>query len=428
MNKGDTDYLSELSIQYLKSRPKSERSSIGQFLTPRSLREALIDQVKLEPGMRILDPGVGTGEFLRSCLDKQHKLDTVGWDIDHEVLSVAEKLVPEAKLLNLSALEQSWNEDFDLVIGNPPYYEMRDLSKELRYRYQQVIGGRPNIFALFFAAGLGALKPGGVLAFVVPPSMNNGAFFSKLRRFILQNGEIEYLKIFTDTSLFEDVQTAVQLIVIRKGKTGTNYSVNLGRLSESRVERVIFTENPSELESEFDSRSTLWQLGYEAFTGTIVWNQHKDKLRNERVIGSVPLLWAHNISDVNEVILDPNHPKKPQFIISNKKDVGPAIIVNRITGSVGQGNLRCALVPEDFGFLGENHINIIRKRTNVEPLLSWIDILELLRLPGINKRIQLLTGNTQISCTELTHFLPLDSDKKIPKKANNPTLYDELKL
>ena len=50
--------------------------------------------------------------------------------------------------------------------------------------------------------------------------MNNGAYFNKLRRFILNNFSIEYLKIFDDPFLFEDVQTAVQLIVLRKGGGG----------------------------------------------------------------------------------------------------------------------------------------------------------------------------------------------------------------
>ena len=53
-------------------------------------------------------------------------------------------------------------------------------------------------------------------------------------------------------------------------------------------------------------------------------------------------------------------------------------------------------------------MNVIRVRKNVKPLISWDSLLELLRMPGINKRIQLLTGNTQISATELTFFVPLD--------------------
>jgi len=40
--------------------------------------------------------------------------------------------------------------------------------------------------------------------------------------------------------------------------------------------------------------------------------------------------------------------------------------------------------------------------------VSLDELLLLLRGPSINRRIQKLTGNTQVSCVELTHFLPVD--------------------
>ena len=42
------------------------------------------------------------------------------------------------------------------------------------------------------------------------------------------------------------------------------------------------------------------------------------------------------------------------------------------------------------------------------PLINLEEVLKLLRKSGINEKVQKLTGNTQISCVELTHFLPLD--------------------
>jgi adenine-specific DNA-methyltransferase len=287
---------------------------------------------------------------------------------------------------------------------------MRKLDPDIKGRYKDVLGGRPNIFSLFFAAGLGALKPGGTLGFVVPPSMNNGAFFDKLRKFILSKGSIKFLEIYTDHSLFLDVQTAVQLIVIKKGEKSKKHIVDLGALGKTSKSRVIFSEKPNLIENEFENRSTLWHLGYEAITGSLVWNANKEKLRVAPEKGTVPLLWAHNITDSKEIVINEEREKKPQYVVMDEVLMGPAIIVNRITGSVGSGNLRCALVPAGYKFVGENHINVIRARKNIEQKVSWDDLLDLLRLPGVNSRIQKLTGNTQISCVELTNWLPLDSD------------------
>lgn len=404
---------SDLTLKYLEGRPKEERSPIGQFITPRSLRQELVQTLDLKPGMRVLDPGVGTGEFLATCLEVEADLYVEGWDIDEKAAAVAEQLVPRARIKVLSALQQEPTESFDIVVGNPPYFEIRNLDPYLRRKFCHVIGGRPNIFSLFFAVGLGALKPGGKLGFVVPPSMNNGAFFAKLRSFLLANSSIEFLKVFDDSKMFTDAQTAVQLIVLQKDSRSQDFTVDLGELARSHLHRTIFVENRERFVQEFKGKTTLWNLGYEAITGTLVWNQHKEKLRKFEGVDSVPLLWAHNITEAREIVLDENHPKRPQYVLTSESMRGPAIIVNRITGSVRHGSLRCAIVPENFQFLGENHVNIIRRRSGAQPLVDWDELLDLLRAPNINERIQALTGNTQISCVELTHYLPLDKETEL---------------
>ena len=80
---------------------------------------------------------------------------------------------------------------------------------------------------------------------------------------------------------------------------------------------------------------------------------------------------------------------------------------NRIVGAVGSGDLRCALVPEKMKFVAENHVNVIRQHNNFQPRISWRELLAKLRAPDISEKIRVLTGNTQVSATELTHLLPI---------------------
>jgi adenine-specific DNA-methyltransferase len=400
--------LSPESVAYLRSRPKSERSPIGQFLTPRSLREELVGQVPLSPGMRVLDPGVGTGEFLKTCLEHCLSISTTGWDIDPAALEVAKELVPSAQLHQRSALEKWEGEPFDVVIGNPPYFEMRDLNPVMRSEFKNVISGRPNIFSLFFEAGFRVLKDGGFLAYVVPPSMNNGAYFDRLRSFILGHFSIEFFRVFDNPFLFEDAQTAVQLIVLKKGSSSTKYWLDLGAASGSPKKRKVFVENKEEFLGRFKGKETLHKLGYQAVTGSVVWNTRKQDLCRHREIESIPLIWAHNIGEGREISLQDDHPKRPQFIKHSMPLVGPAIVVNRITGSVGSGSLRCALIPEGMEYVAENHVNVIIPRQGADQLATLDEVLNALRSPNINERVRLLTGNTQISATELTHWIPLD--------------------
>ena len=400
----DTEGLSPQTLEWLASASIEHRKRLGQYMTPAPLRERLLDRCGLFWGMRVLDPGAGTGEFLRSVLDREPGAEVHGWDVDAAVLSAAADLAPQAHLARRSALDPYQGELFDLVIGNPPYFQF-NAPREMRTYFARVISGRVNIFALFFQAGMEVLKPGGQLAFVVPPSMNNGAYFERLREYLAARSAVEFLEIHQDQSIFDQAQTPVQLLVLRRGRKDAGRHVFVRRNPANGFRRTIFSENPAALEASFAGRSSLFDLGYEAVTGTIAWNQHRLALRRESGRRTVPLIWAHNIED--EIRLRPDH-KKPQFIETERPSLtGPAIATNRIVGSVGSAELRCALIPEGMKFIGENHVNVIRHHGRFDPKMDWNGLLEALRTPAAAQRVRMLTGNTQVSAAELTHLLPI---------------------
>ncbi len=424
--------MSGATQRWLMETPLVERKRLGQYMTPEILREKLLDRCELFAGMRVLDPGVGTGEFLKSVSARQPQAETHGWDVDPKVLAAASANAPLSRLAVRSALEEFDVEPFDLVIGNPPYFEFK-ASPEMRRRFAGVIAGRVNVFALFFQVGLEALRAGGQLAYVVPPSMNSGAYFEPLRRYLLERAEIEFLEIQRHQGLFAGAQTPVQLLVLRKFGERSPASVDdrgqgargqrpralrksgrrepLGGRRHAFVResagfsRVLFLENPAEALSAFDGRRSLYELGYEAVTGTVVWNQHRKKLRRASTNGEVPLIWSHNIND--GLRLSSDH-RRPQYIETDKSTLsGPAIVVNRVVGAVGSGELRCALVGEGMRFLAENHVNVIMRREDLEPLIGWGRLLQGLQAEKTAGFARLVTGNTQISATELTHLLPI---------------------
>lgn len=351
--------------------------------------------------MRVLDPGVGTGELLQSIAEREPEAQLFGWDVDQAVLRVAKRNVPSAKLSKRSALDEYKGKPFDLVIGNPPFFQFK-ASSDVRHRFARVISGRVNIFALFVQAGLEALTSSGQLAFVVPPSMNSGAHFNRLREYITNNASIIFLEIY-DQKFFENAQTPVQLLVLDRKDKGNQKHVFVRENTEFR--RVMFSRNAPELEALYCGKGVLFDMGYEAVTGTIVWNNHRKELRREANNGEVPLIWAHNIQDALHLELEHKH---PQFIETTKpKLIGPAIVSNRIVGAVGSGNLRCALVPEDMRFLAENHVNVIHQHNQFQPKISWEQLLARLKFQDVSQKVRLLTGNTQISATELTYLLPV---------------------
>lgn len=373
-------------------------------MTPKLLREKLISKLNFNHKMRVLDPSVGTGEFLKSIHERFPEIELHGWDIDPNIIEVAKQNVPTANFEIRSALDPYLGEPFDMVIGNPPYFEFKP-SPEIKNYFGQVIGGRPNIYALFFQVGLSVLKPGGQLGYVVPPSMNAGAYFKSLRKYLIDTSTIETLEIFKDPSLFEDAQTSVQLITLKNSKGISNH-VFSRHDKDSNFRIQIFVENVETLLNEFENRSTLEQLGYTAITGDTVWNQHKDLLTDKETSNSIPLLYARNI--VNGKIELSEDPIRKQYIQKKDYSIGPAIISNRIVGTVGKGSLRIAKVPKGYKFASENHLNVIVANQSKKQKVNFTELYNLLNSPNVSRRIQLITGNTQISATELNHLIPLD--------------------
>jgi adenine-specific DNA-methyltransferase len=391
------------TLEWLKSAELAKRQALGQYMTPRFLRTYLLDQLAPRPGDRVLDPAVGTGEFLRQALDAFPGINVTGWDTDSDVLEIARSLVPEAKLICRSGLDTYDDEKFDFVIGNPPYFELK-LDGKQKKKFAEVISGRPNIYALFFKVGLDALKDGGLLAFVVPPSMNAGAYFKNLRKYLTEENHLVSLRVFNDSSMFHDAQTSVQVIVVRKG-VGNSNNTFLVEGENSKVSSLIFCDDPQEFRNLYKDSVSLNSLGYEAVTGTTVWNQHKDKLTNSEDETTAPLLYARNITE-DGIALIPDE-RRPQFIRGGKTFSGPAIVVNRIIGGVGKGQIKSALLPKDFIFAAENHLNVIRPMIGREQKITLEKLFEVINQPDIKLKARTLTGNTQLSANEWNHLIPL---------------------
>ncbi|PNV80097.1 MAG: hypothetical protein C0179_06165 [Fervidicoccus sp.] len=225
--------------------------------------------------------------------------------------------------------------------------------------------------------------------------MNNGAYFRKLREYIIKVADIVYMKVLDDPYVFEEVNHTFQLLVLRK-------TPNSGRYVFRRGNILIFSEKAEELRRLFNNSVTLRELGYRVETGRVVWNQHKDKLTNNPSEG-VLMIWSRNIRD-GKLVLGGD---RPQYIRwSGKIDRGPAIVVTRITGHPKRLKLEAALIPPGTVFVAENHVNVVYPPPNAT-LEEMEEIVRQLNDPRTWELLSHVTGNTQISKTELENLVPL---------------------
>ncbi|MEK7110021.1 MAG: N-6 DNA methylase [Patescibacteria group bacterium] len=398
----------KLTIDYINSANLDYRKSKGQYFTPKSIREELLRKLPInQKKIKILDPACGTGEFLLSASKFFNKAELYGWDIDKKLIEISSKISPKAKLELTDSLTKNVKEKFDIVIGNPPYFEFQP-SEDIKNRYKEVLNGRTNIFNLFIKLGLDLVKKNGYVAYVVPPSMNNGAYFNKLREYIIKHSNIESLSILKSPKLFHGAQQTVMLLILKKTKNKQDYIFKKNGIT-------IFTERPNHLLNAFKGKKTLKELNYSVKTGRLVWNQNKDLLTNDPEAGTL-LIWAKNITSTG---LKLHLKDKFQYVKSDNHDIGPAIVVNRIVGSIGNSQLKAAMISEGVRFIAENHVNVIYPPDKNEQLnfilangknsnISLEEITSQLNSKEKIDLLQYLTGNTQISKNELEKLFPLD--------------------
>ena len=381
------------SVDYLKSIDFSFRKNNGIFFTPKKLREKLISKLNINNKyLNILEPSCGTGEFIETISNKWPYANITAVEKDNEAINIAKSIFNNVDFIQADFLEINLSKKYELIIGNPPYFEYKP-PNHIKQNFRDIISGRTNIFMFFIKKSIDLLKPNGYLAFVVPPSMNNGSYFKKLREYIIQKTRIADLEIIEKNEF--DASQKTMLLILQKARNDGKYIFRKNGIT-------IFSTNTAFLQKAWQNAVSIESLNCKVFTGPITWNQHKEKLTNSNKY--LPLLWADNIQN-NKLIFPNTKSKRKQYIIYDKCLYGPAIIVARISGASKSAKIKAAYVPSGFEFQAENHVNVIQ---GPEEALRLI-YNNLIKSDSV-EFIRRLTGNTQISSKELKYLLPIHNE------------------
>ncbi len=386
----------DASIKFNESLTKEERHAGGIYFTPREIRERLfiiLDSLNIRPS-HILEPSFGTGEFILDACSRYPSASITGVE-KHKGLftslsSHASIIDIENKtLVNNDFLVYKSEPIFDLIIGNPPYFVVKD-------KNPACMTGRGNIFVQFIYKCLTEhITEGGVLAFVLPTSFYNCSYYQPCRDYMLKHTTV--LHIENMSGKFYDTSQDTMIAIVRKEKpVHSNYWYRFG-------DGVYLTPFYKELIALTEGASTLAALGFQVKTGDVVWNQHKSKLHEKE--GSL-LIYSSNIVK-NTLVLNNLHGKeKKQYIkgFDGLPSEGPAILVAR-----GYGNayhFAYTLIPEGMKFHGENHVNVITPLTT-EAKERMTRVMNSLGDPRTEKFISMFVGNGAISKSELETVLPI---------------------
>ena len=175
-----TDELKDICNQFKSGGiAKQGRGILDEYYTDfkivDAIRNLIKDQFKNQKEISVLEPSVGTGNFLYATQDLALKSNISAFEINETTAKISKILHTEAEI-NLRSFEtefidekgnkkspSDFLEKYDLVLGNPPYGEHRGLYKGL--------GEEPKISKYedyFVKRSIDSLKKGGILAMVLP--------------------------------------------------------------------------------------------------------------------------------------------------------------------------------------------------------------------------------------------------------------------
>ena len=398
---------SELTLNITKALSKAEKKEFGIFITPRIIIEQLITNVLKHIAVnnitKILEPSCGTCEIIQYCDSKFTNVQIDGIEYNTTIYDSIKDLTFKNTVVLNQCDFMVYNPDtnYDLIVGNPPYFVCK--KTDIPSKYHSFCSGRPNIFGLFIIHSLSLLNDGGVLAFVIPKSFLNSLYYAPIRNYIKQTCQILDIIDFGQVNEFIDTDQATFGLIIKK----CDRSADECKFSLKINSNFIFATDTLKLKQLFEGSTTIEKMGLKVRTGQIVWNEHKEKLSDDKE--DTLLIYNTNISKDNKLEIKKfKNNEKGQYIKLDGR-IEPVLIVNRGNGNTAY-KLNYAVVTKEGPYLIENHLNEIYSPTKMrkdELLAIYEKITNSFKNTKTRQFIELFLGNNGLSKTELESIFPI---------------------
>lgn len=243
-----TDELKNVCHQFTSGgKTKEGRGVLDEYYTDTrivdAIRNLIKDNFKGKDIIQVLEPSIGTGNFVSAVQKMDIKTHITGFEINDTSAKIAKISHPDITVHNrpfetefitengTKKDKSTFENKYDLVIGNPPYGEHRGLYKGL---------GEESKIAkyedYFVKRSLDVLKEGGTLAMVLPSGWINRQ--RKLSGAELQNA------FRLPEGAFKDTKIGTDIIILKK-----NAQIQKQDISQ------YFDENPDKILGEIREKS-----------------------------------------------------------------------------------------------------------------------------------------------------------------------------
>ncbi|MDD4149422.1 MAG: N-6 DNA methylase, partial [Bacteroidales bacterium] len=177
-------YISEEKSLIVEEPAKNK---YGQYFTPEIISDFMISLASISDNSRVLEPSCGEGIFLDLLLKKGIN-NLSAYELDKELIPNKFKDI----IKNESFVSAKIDEQFDLIIGNPPYIRWKNLEEELKQElarnplWNKHFNSLCDYSYIFILKSIEHLKENGQLIFITPEYWLNTTHSRTLRNYMLQ--------------------------------------------------------------------------------------------------------------------------------------------------------------------------------------------------------------------------------------------------
>lgn len=262
----------EATLRYRQVR----ETSLNQFFTRSKIAEILTEQFSSAPPHKIIDLGAGEGSLSVAMAKRWPKAEIVTVDIDPYCTTELETNLKAAgnkkhhhvihDVLDAQLTKAlSVYGDFDAAVCNPPFFKPSwkdDFSNILNEaNLLNACSSKADVSAeiLFLAQNISLVKPGGLIALIVPDGFLTGWRTTALRKNILKNHKIECVIQLPAHSFHETEARCFMLFITRNGQPSDK--IKLMRYEGELSDAIYINHSAAEKRMDYDYHASHIEHG-----------------------------------------------------------------------------------------------------------------------------------------------------------------------
>jgi len=277
--------------EYIKRTTARHRKRFAQFFTPESIARIMSDWILQGNNFTtMLEPAFGLGIFSRIILKNKPDVHITGFDVDENIYDIAKINFinnSNVKLYLEDYLHNDWNNKYDRIICNPPYFKFHDYDNkkalyEISKRLKFPLSGFTNIYTLFLLKSIYQLKKNGRIAYIIPSEFLNSDYGKKIKEYLVKSNLLRHIIVFDfNENVFDNAMTTSSILLLSNDELQENihFSVISNKSELGNIQMIV---------NDYPKSSGQISISTKQIDPNIKWRKYYQKQHSKKYKNLIP--------------------------------------------------------------------------------------------------------------------------------------------